>query len=325
MKNLFVSFAFLSCLATGLLVGYAQQPPPITAASPTTTPTTSTLKPSDGTTALSHTGTTSFNTALEPAAKKKGAKVVYLTFDDGPTVGYTNDVLADLNAAGAHATFFEVGSHMQGNQAILAQQLADGDQVGTHTWEHADLDALNLTQTKSEVSDAVNLQTSYTGYDSELFRFPYFIRGPYGGSVTAALGRHDAWNDIDPSDWKPGVSDSQVISTIMKHVYNGATVDLHDGNGPLPGPPASRSTPTYLPKLLTELKSAGYTTGILEPPACRYACNTTLHRDGGRPVCHTLAGRVDWFVTEIRRQPSARRRRALLASEKAYYRDRCTR
>ena len=34
---------------------------------------------------------------------------IYLTFDDGPTAGYTNEVLADLNAAGAHATFFEIG------------------------------------------------------------------------------------------------------------------------------------------------------------------------------------------------------------------------
>ena len=36
------------------------------------------------------------------------SRVVYLTFDDGPTHGYTDEVLADLNAADAHATFFQL-------------------------------------------------------------------------------------------------------------------------------------------------------------------------------------------------------------------------
>ena len=50
---------------------------------------------------------------------------VYLTFDDGPTAGYTNEVLDDLNAAHAHATFFESGkstytpSGMVGNASLV--------------------------------------------------------------------------------------------------------------------------------------------------------------------------------------------------------------
>ena len=39
----------------------------------------------------------------------KPTKIVYLTFDDGPGGIYTQDILHDLKAAGAHATFFETG------------------------------------------------------------------------------------------------------------------------------------------------------------------------------------------------------------------------
>lgn len=328
MKKLFILGAFMACAVTGGLIGFAESPVPVIAASsapaavsPGSESATPTINP------VTHSGKTSLNAVIEHAtnqSSKKQSKVVYLTFDDGPTPGYTNAVLADLNAANAHATFFEVGIHMQNEQSLIAQQLADGDQIGTHTWDHADLATLNQAQTQSEVSQAINLQYSYTGYDSTLFRFPYFIEGTYGAAVTAALGRNDVWTDIDPSDWEPGVSDTKVINTIINNLYNGATVDLHDGNGPDPGPPASRSTPTYLPKLLTRLKSAGYTTGILGTTVttCGDVCNA-VDRRVSDATCQSIAYRVGYFVNKVRSNPTVHRREAALASENAFYHDRC--
>lgn len=266
MKRLFVLATFLACAVTGALIGYAQIPSSITAA---TTSTNGVVAPLT----VHKPGSPPVNRVLEPKTMTmvNGVlkKVVYLTFDDGPTPGYTTLVLADLKAAGAVATFFEVGTHMQGNQTLMKQLLAAGNQLGTHTWSHADLARLTRAQVQNEITSAVNLQVAYTGHNSQLFRFPYFIEGPYGAQVTKALGLHAVWADVDPSDWSPGVSDAQVIATTMAEVYAGATVVLHDGQRGLPGVPASRSTPTYLPALLADLKTAGYTFGTVQPKCVR--------------------------------------------------------
>lgn len=320
MKGLFVLAAFLACAGTGALIGYAQIPSAIKAA---TIPTDGVMAPLT----VHKPGSPPVNLLMEPKTMTmvNGVvkKVVYLTFDDGPTPGYTNVVLADLKAAGAVATFFEVGTHMQGNRVLMNQLLAAGNQLGTHTWSHADLASLTLGQVQNEITSAVNLQGAYTGHNSKLFRFPYFIEGPYGAQVAKALGLHAVWADVDPSDWRPGVSDAQVITTTMAEVYAGATVDLHDGQRGLPGVPASRATPTYLPALLADLKTAGYTFGTVQPKACGDGCNTKLHRN----VCPVLAQRSSWFNETIHTQPGSprtpKRRRALAASQSAYART-CT-
>jgi peptidoglycan/xylan/chitin deacetylase (PgdA/CDA1 family) len=101
------------------------------------------------------------------------APYVYLTFDDGPTPGYTNEVLADLNAAGARATFFQVGEHMAGNEALMRQLVADGNQLGTHSWDHPDFGNIagNGAAVWEEIQRPRSIQVNATGRDSGLFRY----------------------------------------------------------------------------------------------------------------------------------------------------------
>jgi peptidoglycan-N-acetylglucosamine deacetylase len=262
MKRVFVITAGLACFITGGLLGYAQ--PTVRPVSDATRVASLSPGLTEGAAVpkvkIHRPGAPPINGALEP---RSVGKVVYLTFDDGPTPGYTNEVLADLRAAGARATFFEVGTHMEGNRSILRQQLADGDQIGTHTWDHPDLAVLGRAQTVVEIEKARMLQIKYTGHDSGLVRFPYFIQGTYGSQVAVKDGLRVAWADVDPSDWNPRISDEQIIATVMADVYAGATVELHDGNGRNPGAPFSHKTPSYLPALLSDLKAAGYSLGTL--------------------------------------------------------------
>jgi peptidoglycan-N-acetylglucosamine deacetylase len=201
--------------------------------------------------------------AMPPPA----SKVIYLTFDDGPTPGYTNEVLADLSAAGARATFFEIGkstytaSGMQGQQALVQSVLAGGNQIGTHSWDHPNFATLTLAQTQAEIVDARTLQVSYTGHDSKLFRYPYFISTSYGDQVLSQQGMTAMGADVDPSDWDwQHVSDTAVISNVLAAAHDGAVVDLHDGQDVLG---RDGGHPGYLPGLLTQLKAAGYTFGTL--------------------------------------------------------------
>jgi peptidoglycan/xylan/chitin deacetylase (PgdA/CDA1 family) len=252
---------------------------------------------------------TTFKTLAVTTPPPPPTKVIYLTFDDGPTPGYTNTVLSELKSAGAVATFFEIGqstysisgmcppsnewpaaptpsyatclanaskTSTYGNFALVRQVLAGGNELGTHSWDHPDFanPLLNAAQTATEISQARALQVAITGVDTKLFRFPYFDATSAGLSYLSSQGMTAESDTIDPSDWDTSVTNAQVTAYIMKYAANGAVVDLHDGqdviarNEPLIGSGklplyATSGTDGFLPSLLSQLKAAGYSFGLL--------------------------------------------------------------
>lgn len=219
------------------------------------------------------------------------AGTIYLTFDDGPTAGYTNLVLDDLNAAGAHATFFEIGQSTYtnsgmcpstvagtptpsyatclanagkaayGNYGLVRSILAAGDRIGTHSWDHPNFTTLTPAQQATEIHRARSLQVAVTGHDSKLFRFPYNQATTPALSYLSTQGMQSVGADIDPSDWNwQSVTDAQVISTVMSQLRDGAVIQLHDGQDVLG---RDGGNPGYLPQLLIDIKAAGYSFGLL--------------------------------------------------------------
>lgn len=63
-------------------------------------------------------------------------KVVYLTFDDGPTPHVTEQILDVLKANDVKATFFVVGKEIKGREAILKRIYEEGHGIGLHTYSH---------------------------------------------------------------------------------------------------------------------------------------------------------------------------------------------
>ena len=236
--------------------------------------------------------TTSAAVGPSPSPSPSPAKTIYLTFDDGPTAGYTNLVVNDLNAAGAHATFFEMGQSTYtdsgmcpsavagtptpsyatclanagnaayGNYGLMLSILAAGDQIGTHSWDHPNFTTLTAAQTTTEISQARSLQVAVTARDSKLFRFPYNQVTPAAVSYLISQGMQSIGADIDPSDWNwQSVTDAQVISAVMSQLRDGAVIQLHDGQDVLG---RDSGNPGYLPLLLADIKAAGYSFGLLQ-------------------------------------------------------------
>jgi len=67
---------------------------------------------------------------------KTSEKVIYLTFDDGPTPNITDFVLNCLKTHQAKATFFCIGNNVEKHPDIFNRILADGHSVGNHTQNH---------------------------------------------------------------------------------------------------------------------------------------------------------------------------------------------
>ena len=63
-------------------------------------------------------------------------KIVYLTFDDGPSYEITANLLNTLKKHNVKATFFVVGKEIRGKESILKRIYAEGHGIGLHTYTH---------------------------------------------------------------------------------------------------------------------------------------------------------------------------------------------
>lgn len=64
------------------------------------------------------------------------SKVIYLTFDDGPSYLITNRILDILKEKQVKGTFFVVGSQIKDREKILKRIYVEGHSVGLHTYTH---------------------------------------------------------------------------------------------------------------------------------------------------------------------------------------------
>lgn len=68
-----------------------------------------------------------------------GQKVVYLTFDDGPSETVTPQILDILKAENVHATFFMVGKYINGSEVqkeLVKRVVSEGNAIGIHSYSH---------------------------------------------------------------------------------------------------------------------------------------------------------------------------------------------
>ena len=68
-----------------------------------------------------------------------GKKVVYLTFDDGPSTENTKNILDTLNKYNVKATFFVTGvsiEHNNESKKLLKEIAENGNAIGNHTYSH---------------------------------------------------------------------------------------------------------------------------------------------------------------------------------------------
>jgi peptidoglycan/xylan/chitin deacetylase (PgdA/CDA1 family) len=69
---------------------------------------------------------------------------IAMTFDDGPRANgkdtyFTPKLLDILKERHIHATFFVVGQMVKAHPEILKREIAEGHEIGNHTWDHLPL------------------------------------------------------------------------------------------------------------------------------------------------------------------------------------------
>ncbi|HSS14600.1 MAG TPA: polysaccharide deacetylase family protein, partial [Rhizomicrobium sp.] len=100
-------------------------------------------------------------------------KKLALTFDDGPDPDWTPAILEILKEKKVTATFFMIGSAMEAHPGLVQRVLADGHEIGNHTYTHPDLSDTPAAAVRLELNATQRLFQALTGRSMRLFRPPY--------------------------------------------------------------------------------------------------------------------------------------------------------
>lgn len=176
--------------------------------------------------------------------------VVYLTFDDGPTPGVTDEVLDVLAQYQAKATFFCLGRQVQQHPELYARLLAEGHRVGNHSQTHPDGWRTDTQTYLLDVAEAENV------IDTDIFRPPYGRMRP--AQYTALRKRYQVvlW-DVMPGDFDTTRTANDCYQILQKHVSAGSIIVLHDSVKAYP------RLKEILPRFLEEYMAKGYTFATL--------------------------------------------------------------
>jgi cellulose synthase/poly-beta-1,6-N-acetylglucosamine synthase-like glycosyltransferase/peptidoglycan/xylan/chitin deacetylase (PgdA/CDA1 family) len=191
-------------------------------------------------------------------------KKIALTFDDGPDPDWTPQILDILKAKHVPATFFVIGANMEAHPSLVQRILAEGHEVGNHTYTHPNLADTPQTAVRLELNATQRLFEALTGRSMRLLRPPYLgdaeptdadeivpiVEAQKLGYIT--VGTH-----VDTLDWQMLPVD-QMMKLVEKSINNpnplvrGDVVLLHDSGG-------DRSqTIKLLPVLIDRLRAEGY-------------------------------------------------------------------
>jgi peptidoglycan-N-acetylglucosamine deacetylase len=181
--------------------------------------------------------------------------LVALSFDDGPSP-QTPAVLDLFAEHGGHGTFFVLGESIEGREEILARTIAEGHEIGNHTFGHPHALQLEDAELAHEI---VRCQRLLRSAEPRLFRPPYGEDALRCSRIAAERGIPTTvlWS-VDPSDFIER-DPAAIARVIVEEAVAGAIVDLHDG-WPRHTSTVADRTPTVeaLRVALPELRRRGF-------------------------------------------------------------------
>lgn len=183
-----------------------------------------------------------------------GKSQIALTFETGPGAECFEDLIAALERAHVHATFFLNGSWAEKNRDCAAAITKHGHEVGNHCWDHIDLTKQTDAVVRDEILRADAALTKWTGQNPRpRWRAPYGRRDERVLRIARGLGYESVLWTIDSLDSaEPPKSPEFLIQHIISQSdaqLDGAIILLHVG---------SRATAEALPPIIANLQSRGF-------------------------------------------------------------------
>ncbi len=157
-------------------------------------------------------------------------KLVALTFDDGPSLPFTAEILDILKKHNVKATFFVLGGNAEKYPELLKRMYKEGHEIGNHSWSHERLVFKTPKFIKDEIESTDKIIRA-SGYDG-----PIHFRAPYGNKliilpwILKSMNRPHILFDLIAKDWE--FPTAQVMTQrVIDGLHPGAIILFHDGGG----------------------------------------------------------------------------------------------
>ena len=160
---------------------------------------------------------------------------IAITFDDGPNAVLTPRLLDILKQRNIKATFFVLGELVQEHPEIVQRAIAEGHEVGNHSWDHKALNKLGEGGLQHELADTSAEITKAAGKPVTLMRPPYGATNPrLSRAIEKEYGMKVILWSVDPFDWKrpgPQVVEHRILtgtkpgSIILSHDIHPGTIE----------------------------------------------------------------------------------------------------
>lgn len=218
-------------------------------------------------------------TVSVPPTTDPNEKVIYLTFDDGPSKN-TGRILDTLEQYGVKATFFVIHTY-DGCEAQIKQIYDKGHSIGLHSYTH-DFAIYQSEQTYfDDLNKISDLVYNATGIRSKLVRFPggtsNTVSRSYSDGIMTLLSQKLPENGYRYFDWDWDSCDASGNCKPADYIYEnsikGADADDHHIILLMHDAPAKTTTADALPRIIQYYKDKGYRFDVLSENSYTYQHN----------------------------------------------------
>lgn len=180
--------------------------------------------------------------------------VVAISFDDGPGsyngyVDYGMQIQKALTDAGAHATFFYIGAHIEHDEESrqeVENAWKAGFEVANHSYDSAGLEKASAATIKDKIAKTDKLLKEITGYEHFLFRAPNVA---YSDTMFAVIEKPFMDVSIWSHDYQDKVDKDKIVKNVKDNLADGGIINLHS---------VHEKTAQAVPEILEYCKSKGY-------------------------------------------------------------------
>ncbi|MGE3268427.1 MAG: polysaccharide deacetylase family protein [Chloroflexota bacterium] len=163
-------------------------------------------------------------------------------------------MLDTLREKGLRTTFFVLGWWAEKRPDILKRIADDGHEIASHGHSVFDLTAVSDAAVREDLLQADAAISAVTGRTTRpLWSASAGYRDARVHRIAAELGYRPIYLTVDSLDWTAGATAESVYARVMDRVVNGAIVVLH-----FDSPTTVHSTADALPRLIDDLRAAGY-------------------------------------------------------------------
>ena len=183
-------------------------------------------------------------------------KIIALTFDDGPYEPYTSKILDILKEENIKATFFILGYNAEKYPETVKRIVAEGHQIGNHTYSHKDLLKMTRSEIIEELDTTNKILFKITGQNIYIMRPPFGAKDANVVKTAQERGLNVVNWSVDGKDWLNRGADI-TSKEILNKTKNGDIILMHDGDE-IKSEDSREQSVLVIKIIITDLKAQGY-------------------------------------------------------------------